>query len=47
VRVVRANRNRKLVDSPLEGNGFELQVPRCTLITNSAALVALTRCGSR
>ena len=27
--MVRANRNRKFVDSPLEGNGFELSVPRC------------------
>jgi transposase len=25
---VRANRNRKFVDSPLEGDGFELLVPR-------------------
>ena len=27
-------------DSPLEGSGFELPVPRCALIVNSAALVA-------
>src|SRR6516162_11426049 len=27
-------------DSPLEGDGFELPVPRCALIANSAALVA-------
>jgi hypothetical protein len=27
-------------DSPLEGTGFELPVPRCALIVNSAALVA-------
>jgi len=27
-------------DSLLEGNGFELPVPRCVLIANSAALVA-------
>ena len=26
--------------SPLEGSGFELPVPRCALIANSAALVA-------
>ena len=28
------------MDSPLEGGGFELPVPRCALIANSAALVA-------
>ena len=28
------------VDSLLEGSGFELPVPRCALIANSAALVA-------
>ena len=27
-------------DSALEGSGFELPVPRCALIANSAALVA-------
>ena len=30
-----------------DGNGFELQVPRCTLITNSTPWSRLTRCGSR
>jgi hypothetical protein len=34
------SRNRKFVDSPLEGSGFELPVPRCAVITNSTALVA-------
>jgi hypothetical protein len=28
------------MDSPLEGSGFELPVPRCAVITNSTALVA-------
>src|SRR5271169_6659381 len=35
-----ALRNQKFADSPLEGSGFELPVPRCALIANSAALVA-------
>jgi hypothetical protein len=29
---------RFALDSPLEGSGFELPVPRCALIANSAAL---------
>ena len=33
-------RDRFAPDSPLEGSGFELPVPRCALIANSAALVA-------
>src|ERR1700757_1546528 len=33
-------------EADLEGMDFELPVPRCTLITNSAALVATTRSGS-
>ena len=32
-------RNRFATDSPLEGSGFELLVPRCALIPNSATLV--------
>jgi hypothetical protein len=32
-------RNRKFVDSPQEGSGFELLVSRCALIANSATLV--------
>jgi hypothetical protein len=32
--------NRWFADSPLEGCGFELPVPRCALIANSAALAA-------
>src|SRR6516162_3607486 len=32
--------SRFAMDSPLEGSGFELPVPRCALIANSAALVA-------
>ena len=43
----RSPRNQKFADSPAERNGFELQVPRWTLITNSADLVAPTRSGSR
>src|SRR5271167_4402021 len=35
-----ALRNQKFADSPLEGSGFELPVPRCALIANSATLVA-------
>jgi hypothetical protein len=31
---------RFALDSPLEGSGFELPVPRCALIANNAALVA-------
>ena len=30
----------RFADSPPEGSGFELPVPRCALIANSAALVA-------
>src|SRR6516162_2747220 len=33
-------RNQWFADSSLEGSGFELPVPRCALIANSAALVA-------
>ena len=33
-------RDRKFADSLLEGRGFELPVPRCAIIANSAALVA-------
>jgi hypothetical protein len=28
-------RNRKFADSPLEGNGFEISVPRCLATANS------------
>ena len=35
----RLERNRKFVDSPLEGNGFELSVPRCAYTADSAVLV--------
>ena len=37
---IKSGRNRWFVDSPLEGSGFELPVPRCALIANRAALVA-------
>jgi hypothetical protein len=33
-------RDRKFADSLLEGRGFELPVPRCAIIADSAALVA-------
>src|SRR5438309_4311450 len=37
----RSNRARQVCkDSPLEGSGFELPVPRCALIVKSVALVA-------
>jgi hypothetical protein len=36
----RPRRSRFVADSPLEGSGFELPVPRCALVANSAALVA-------
>jgi len=32
----RLERNRKFVDSPLEGDGFELLVPRCAPTTDRA-----------
>jgi hypothetical protein len=32
--------DREFADSPPEGSGFELLVPRCALIANSAAVVA-------
>ena len=39
--LLRRERNRWFADSPLEGSGFELPVPRCALIANSA-LAALS-----
>ena len=35
-----SGRYREFADSPLEGDGFELLVPRCAPITDRAALVA-------
>ena len=40
VRVAARIRTESSQNSPLEGSGFELPVPRCALIANSAALVA-------
>jgi hypothetical protein len=37
---IRPSKVEFATDSPLEGSGFELPVPRCALIANSAALVA-------
>ena len=37
---LRGMKIRFATDSPLEGSGFELPVPRCALIANRAALVA-------
>jgi len=34
------SKTSSLCDSPLEGSGFELPVPRCALIASSTALVA-------